>query len=157
MPIAWRLASVHLKHSAFDGEGARLYGGRWNTPGHAAVYLASSRSLAALELLVHLPSAARSFPLCRFEVDIPDGSLLRLEDYSVLQSSWLGASIHPATQQLGDAWLKDRTTLALAVPSAIIPEEMNYLLNPGHPDFGQLKILPPQAFSFDPRLSGSAI
>jgi RES domain-containing protein len=151
MPRAWRIVAARLRDSAFDGEGARLYGGRWNSPGNALIYVASSRSLAALEMLVHLPAATRHLAMCRFEIEIPEQAILALEGES-LPPSWLGPMVHPSTQQLGDKWLRQQRSLALAVPSAVIPEELNYLINPQHPDFQLLTIQPAESFTFDNRL-----
>lgn len=151
MPAAWRIVSDRFRGAAFDGEGARLYGGRWNTPGNPMVYVASSRSLAALEMLVHLGSAVRSFTMRRYQVELPEACIEHL-DMKRFDPVWLGPVIHPATQQLGDAWLQHRQSLILAVPSAIIPEELNYLINPRHRDAGNLNIADPEPFALDSRL-----
>lgn len=151
MPAAWRLISAKFRGSAFDGEGARLFGGRWNSPGNAVVYVASSRSLAALEMLVHLAGVATSYAMQRYRVGIPEDSMEWLDPASV-KSDWLGPMVHPETQRIGDAWLQSNRSLTLAVPSALIPEEPNFLLNPRHSEFDRLQIGSVEAFALDPRL-----
>ena len=151
MPDAWRIVPHHRVASAFDGEGARLFGGRWNAPGRPAVYTAESRALAALEVLVHLTpeSSRRRFALIR--IRLPQDAIAG-PDGGVPRSHAVSAQIHPDTQRAGDAWLASRETPALRVPSAVVPGEFNFLLNPLHPAFGGLKADEPEPFAFDPRL-----
>ncbi|HKB10161.1 MAG TPA: RES family NAD+ phosphorylase, partial [Vicinamibacterales bacterium] len=137
--------------TAFDGDGARLYGGRWNSRGLAVVYTAASPALAALELLVHLGNSnalARYVSIaCRFD----EALVLRL-DRQRLPRQWQSSPAVPELALVGDAWLKDGTSAVLAVPSAIIPAESNYLLNPNHADFGSIEIGTAQPFELDQRL-----
>ncbi len=150
MPSAWRIVAGHRAENPFDGEGARRNGGRWNRPGTPVVYTAGSRALAALEMLVHLD---RATPL-RFlliEVSIPPhlvGRLSRLPPVAALRSP----AIQPATRDAGEAWLAAGKSPVLEIPSAIIPEEPNYLLNPLHPRFAEIGTGTPHPFAFDPRL-----
>jgi RES domain-containing protein len=145
----WRLVKERHADTAFDGEGARLYGGRWNSNGHRVVYTSSSLSLAALETLVHLDT---SLPLPRFVafcVYLP-------ADYIALAGLPPGISSAPLpslmeTRRLGDAWITEGRHPVLSVPSAIIPQETNFLLNPAHPFFPKLVIAPPIPFVLDPR------
>lgn len=138
MLTAWRIVKKRYAAGAFDGEGARLFGGRWNSPGVSAVYVASSRSLAALEMAVHLdPSALLlSFVLipCEFEE-----RLVTAVDRSALPARWRRVPSPPELAAIGDAWVKQARSAVLAVPSAIIEEESNYLLNPAHPEFSQIR------------------
>ena len=151
MPDAWRIVPEHRATGAFEGEGARLYGGRWNSPGRAAVYVAESRALAALEVLVHLTPAAahRRFVLIR--IRLPRDRIAE-PDFSVPRVATLSAQTDPRTQRAGDAWLAAGAAPALKVPSAVIPAESNYLLNPRHPGFADLATGEPELFAFDPRL-----
>lgn len=145
----WRIVATRWAETAFDGEGARRYGGRWNTPGRPAVYLASSRSLAALETLVHMsPAVAARQSFVRFEVSFPKGLIDVVKWHTVPFSPFIG----PETQAVGDQWLSEGKSLALEVPSAVIPEERNYLLNPAHIKFSQVTIGEAEPFAFDPRL-----
>jgi len=150
---AYRITLEKYAATAFDGEGARLHGGRWNTPGRRLVYVASSISLATLEMLVHLENPAilqRRFVI--IPVTMPEECVERLAGKR-LPAGWDGPEIHHGTQALGDGWLAGGTSLALAVPIAIVPSELNYLLNPAHPDFSRLKIGEPVPMRLDPRLA----
>jgi RES domain-containing protein len=149
---AFRLVKASLAHTALDGEGARRFGGRWNSPGRPMVYAASSLSLAALELLVHLRDPAllrRAYAY--LALDAPDGLAQRL-DPGQLPAGWRRPE-HPLLKAMGDRWLESGASLALEVPSAVIPLEWNVLLNPLHPDWPQVASSVPVAFSFDPRLT----
>ncbi|WP_269524669.1 RES family NAD+ phosphorylase [Coraliomargarita parva] len=136
---------------AFDGEGAQRFGGRWNSLGLPAVYLAESRALAALETLVHLNDLAQRISFVRFKVEIPE-KLLASPELSQLRPFLKSASILPQTRAFGDTWLRAGAQPALRIASAIIPEEFNYLLNPLHPDFDRVRIGKAEPFAFDPRL-----
>ena len=149
MVRAWRIVAARWADAAFDGEGARHYGGRWNSPGRPAVYLAGSRALAALEMLVHLsPGVAAKQTFIRFEVSFPK-SLICEPDWEI---DGFEPYVERETQLLGDHWLEETRNPVLRVPSAVIPEEHNYVINPRHPKFAQLDIGPPEIFAFDPRL-----
>jgi RES domain-containing protein len=148
---AWRIVKARHAATAFDGEGARLLGGRWNSPGLPVVYTAGSAPLAALEMLAHLGKtsllSAYSVIACAFEKRI----VLRL-DRKRLPRDWRSYPARPELQLVGDAWLKDGTSAVLEVPSAIMPSESNYLLNPAHADFRSIRIDDPTPFEFDLRL-----
>ena len=149
---AWRI--VHERHAArgFSGEGARLYGGRWNSPGVAVVYTAGSRALAALEMLVHLdsPRILKRYVLCRVDFD---ERLIQELDPGEVPSDWRANPPTRSTQAIGDKWVEQAGAPVLRVPSVVVPEEWNYLLNPDHPDFVQIEIGNPAKFDFDPRFS----
>jgi RES domain-containing protein len=147
---AWRITKARYAANAFDGEGARLAGGRWTSPGHPVVYTAENAALAALEILVHLDAAARpAYALipCTFPRDI----VLRL-DRRRLPAAWRSYPAPAALQQLGDAWLKSGASAVLDVPSVMIDLQSNYLLNPRHSGFARVTIGAPGPFDFDPRL-----
>jgi RES domain-containing protein len=149
---AWRIVQERHGEDAFSGEGARLYGGRWNSPGVAVVYTAGSRAMAALEILVHLDSARllRGFVLC--EVKFDDG-LVADAEADAIPADWRVDPPPRSTQALGDGWVREARSAVLRVPSVIIAEEHNFLLNPNHPDFGKVRVGKPVAFDFDPRLN----
>ena len=148
----WRILKEKYAATAFDGEGARLHGGRWNSRGTRMVYTSGSQALAALESLVHLnPPVA--FRYAAIPVDF-DESLLETLAKSALPKDWTEEPPPPSTQAIGDRWVKEARSAVLQVPSLLIPAEPNFLLNPAHPDFRKLKIGKPTAFSFDPRLLG---
>lgn len=151
MPTAWRIVKSGRVRQAFDGEGARLYGGRWNSPGPRVVYTAESAALAALELLVHLQTeqllAAYSLISVAFDSHLVESILLE-----ELPSSWRGYPAPVETQEIGNRWLAGQTSVVLRVPSVIVPLESNFLVNPSHPEFRSLSIGPAVPFTFDARL-----
>ena len=150
MPSAWRIVKQRHIATAFSGEGASKAGGRWNSRGVAVIYTSENESLAALETLVHIGTGSRiRFSIIRLDFDKVMVENLAL---SALPPNWKSEPPGPATKQLGDAWVKGARSAILAVPSVIIPSELNYVLNPNHPDFSKIVFGKPKPFSFDPRL-----
>ena len=147
--LVWRLS--HRKHSAFDGEGGLLHSARWHNAGVRIIYTAEHLSLVALEFLVNTGPdeqpqrlVARS---AEISDDVPRDRLLSNDlprDWRKLNNSLL--------RQRGMKWLGEQRTAVLVVPSAVIPQENNYLLNPTHPDFARIRVRETEAFSFDPRM-----
>ena len=133
----YRLVKARYADQAFDGEGARLCGGRWNSKGMAVVYAADSIALAALELLIHLHSheILNSYRLYRIEVDERD--LLTLDGRD-LPKDWRSDPPPSSTARLGDGWIASKQSLGLRVPSAVIPSQHNLLISPAHPRFERL-------------------
>lgn len=149
--VVWRLCADKYGSSAFSGEGARLYGGRWSPPGLAIVYAAESRALAVVEMLANVDDAETLFdvPWVLVSAEIPAELI---EKPGRLPDSW-GRFPHPlGTQAVGTEWARANRSTVLRVPSAVVPGEFNYLLNPAHPSFPRLKLGRPQSFAFDPRL-----
>jgi len=148
---AWRIVKTRFASSAFDGEGARKFGGRFNSVGVPVVYTAGSRSLAILEMLVHIgdSSVLSSYSLCSadFYTD-----LVEILEPAKLPSNWQDHPPPPGTLALGDDWISSQRSAVLQVPSVIVPHENNYLINPNHPDFSRLKIGTPEPISLDKRL-----
>jgi RES domain-containing protein len=151
MPIAWRITKTKRVASAFDGEGARRSGGRWNSVGTPMVYTSATIALASLQVLVHLEDSSVLPYYSVLPVEF-DESLMRWLDVTTLPANWLDPMTPIALQQIGDAWAKARESVVLRVPSVIVSSEDNYLLNPAHPDFTLLKFGPAQPFDFDSRL-----
>ena len=145
----YRLVQEKWAAYARNGEGARIYGGRWNPVGMPAVYLAGSRALAALEVVVHAPRQALRMEWRIFEVDVPDKWI---ESATHLPADWQAQPDSLRAQEFGGEWLRRRSALALQLPSVIIPEEPIILMNPEHADAELVKWSKPQAFAFDPRL-----
>jgi RES domain-containing protein len=145
----YRLIKAERADEALSGEGARLYGGRWNPPGCSVVYASESRALAVLEAFVHLTMEARAMRFFLCEIALPGRIRLKrlAREFSLHHP-------HPAasSQEAGRAWLDDGTALALVVPSVIVPQEANYVLNVRHSQFAQLRVARPEPFSFDERL-----
>jgi len=148
--LAFRIVMSSFAGNAFSGEGARLYGGRWNPPGIRCVYVASSRALAALELLVHASPELLHVEFQLVEIEIPDAMIeTRLHP----PRGWDELPAGTPSQEFGARWLTNSgAKVALAVPSILIPEEMNYLLNPLHPAFPDVRIRHQRAFQLDRRL-----
>jgi RES domain-containing protein len=142
------------KHAAtwFDGEGARLYGGRWNSRGTRILYTAGSLSLAALEMLVHLNDEEILLSYSFAAAEFDESLILPVEEFRALPENW-GASPAPLEiQRIGDEWARAQASVVLKVPTSVVPVEFNYLINVGHPEFSKVKLGKPQAFTFDERL-----
>ena len=148
---AWRITKQKHAKTAFTGDGARFYGGRWNSPGTIAIYTAQSQSLAALEMLVHLDSSELLGTYVLFEVGIEE-SLVHAVKKSQLPKNWRADPPPSELRAIGDEWVAAGTSSVLRVPSALVPGEHNFLLNPRHQDFPKLHIGKPVSFRFDPRL-----
>ena len=148
MKQAWRMVKEKHAATAFLGEGAWLYGGRWNSAGTSVVYTSGSQALAALESLVHLNPPV-IFKYLAIPIEFDDALV---EKVAALPADWTEEPPPPATKAIGDLWVKEARSAVLELPSVIILGEPNYLLNPAHPDFQKIIIGKPQPFSFDPRL-----
>ncbi|HKO54752.1 MAG TPA: RES family NAD+ phosphorylase [Thermoanaerobaculia bacterium] len=150
MTVAWRITEA--RYSRLDGEGARQYGSRWTSPGFAVVYAADSRALAALETLVNMRYSDAFPKYIAIRCEFPDDLVWNIESRHV-PPDWRDM---PAPDELraeiGDPWLQRLRTPVMAVPSAVIPQERNYILNPAHPDFSGIAIGEPEPFVFDIRL-----
>lgn len=151
---AWRLVKARYADAAFDGEGARRYGGRWNSPGVALVYAASSRSLAALEILVQASAGSLLAAFVCRGVEF-DARLARRLAPEELPGDWRAERVPVSTQELGDRWARAKESAVLQVPSAVVPQEANFILNPAHPDFAKVILGPAEPFGFDPRLAAA--
>jgi len=148
--FAYRIVKVKWALSAFDGEAARRYGGRWNSVGTPMVYTSSSRSLAALEVLVHLEGPARGYSVIRCEIH--DDVAVETIAEADLPGDWRNSAAPATLAAIGDAWVARGTSVVLKVPSAVVADESNYLLNPRHQDFGRISIHVAEPFPYDERL-----
>lgn len=148
------MISIHRLHSALypahSGEGAALFGGRWNPVGIPVIYAAQSASLAALEVLVHYSVLPKNYHLT--EIRIPDSLAILTKERSRLPEDWKRDTPPVSTQRIGQRWVEDAQSAVLRAPSSIVPGEYNYLINPAHADFAVLLFQPPRPFAFDPRL-----
>jgi RES domain-containing protein len=115
------------------------------------VYAAHTRALAALEALAHYAGAERRIVFITFEIDIPDGLVVRL-DARTLPADWRSEEPRPSAQDLGSEWQLSRQSAALVVPSALIPQEYCVLINPDHPDIDKIMVSYPEPFEFDRRI-----
>jgi RES domain-containing protein len=147
---AFRLCRAN--YPAYDGEGARRVGGRWNSKGTRVLYMSENRSLAVLEILVHL-SASLPDRYILGAADIPDDDTVEILDESRLSVNW--STFDPreqeGTRRIGDEWAAQQRSVILSVPSVILGER-NYVINPAHPNFGRVAFAEPVPFRFDIRL-----
>lgn len=150
---AWRLVrpTYGTPDAAFSGEGARRYGGRWNSPGRPLVYASEHLSLAALETLAHAERSRFQRAYVAFAAQIPADLVLMLRRDD-LPSDWRARPNGPGARAVGDAWLEQASSVALLVPSVLVPQEHNLLLNPMHPRFEDVLIGAGAPFRFDERL-----
>jgi RES domain-containing protein len=144
----WRLVNRRFVQSAFSGEAARLFGGRWHLIGRSVVYCASSKPLAILEVSsnANLTWSELRESYIFICVDVPNDVSRETIRIANLSREW--PSSYEITQRLGERWLSENRTCLLKVPSVTIPGEANYLINPGHPDFELLFARPPQDWGF---------
>lgn len=136
--VVWRIEKAKRATTARSGEGARITGGRWTSPGYPAIYCAEHLSLAILEVLVHAPGLnQRSVPRLRFRIRL-DRALVERVPEKQLPVDFSPRTPYTVTRAVGDAWLQESRWPALSVPSAIVPAERNYILNPVHPAFDRI-------------------
>jgi RES domain-containing protein len=148
--ILYRLAKDSYADD-LTGTGARLYGGRWNSKGKAAMYLASSQALALLEVLVHLPALIEPKNYFLIAIEVPDNSMQQVYA-ATLPDNWNTMQPPSALKIIGDSFLTENRYLLLKVPSAIVPGEHNYLVNVRHPAMAKVKVIKKTLFNFDKRL-----
>ena len=148
---AWRIVKSRHLADAFSGEGARQYGGRWNSPGTAVVYTAESRALAALELLVHLHTSQILASYSIIPVDFAE-QLVRTVEQADLPRTWRAYPSPVENKAIGDAWVAEQRSAVLAVPSAVVDGDRIFLTNPAHPDFRRVTIGQAEPFVFDERV-----
>jgi RES domain-containing protein len=150
----WRIAAVEYAASPsqmMSGEGAYLFGGRWNSKGVKVVYLGSSLAQAAMELLIHLGRADILKGYHKMKVFFPEEVVQHIAP-SDLPKDWREPTMASSVQAVGDQWIVENSSLILQVPSAAVSGEYNYLFNPQHPDIDRATFGEITAFTFDPRL-----
>lgn len=148
--LIFRLAlERHIRD--LSGAGARLSGGRWNHKGTPVIYTSSSRALAALEYLVHVPISMVPDGLCMAIVELPNTASIQDLKTSDLPGNWRHYPAPPELANIGSEWASGKKTLLLSVPSAVIEKENNILLNPVHPQMHMVKISNIEPYIFDMR------
>ncbi|MBU3680075.1 MAG: RES domain-containing protein [Candidatus Kapabacteria bacterium] len=147
----WRLVKERRAENVLSGDGSRLFGGGWNHPGQSIVYASSSLSLAALEVFVHLHGHEVNLRFRAFQLSMPDNAVevITTED---LPDGWRSSPSTDECKAIGSAWALSQRSLALAVPSIIVPQETNILLSTNHPLFKRVRITSEHAFAFDERM-----
>ncbi len=146
----WRISREAC--AALDGDGARLYGTRWTPRGTPAVYAASHLSLAALEYLVHIDTEDAPDDLVALRISIPDDVAELAYAPASLPADWQQTPSPPQCQAIGGEWARRREELLLRIPSVLVPEESNVLVNPMHPDAVGVRVIGSRPFSYDVRL-----
>lgn len=149
--FGWRIIKEKHAKAAFSGEGARVYGGRWNSTGVGVVYCSEHLSLAALETLVHIVPVMLRDKFRAYRVRFSENLLATVSDRK-LPKAWDAQPPGPASKSIGDEWVKSKRSVVLAVPSVLVPIERTLLLNPNHPDFRKVEIKDMGTFVLDPRL-----
>ncbi len=147
----WRIYRRIHAVGAWSGEGARLYGGRWNSPGVKMVYTSSSLALAAVETFVHLEPNLQPDDLVSISVELPNHLATERLTLKSLPRNWF-ARRDESLRLFGDQWIRAAMTVGLHVPSAAIRGEWNVLLNPSHSDFRRISVHEPELFKFDLRM-----
>ncbi len=146
---AWRLTRAAYASDPLSGRGAAMAGNRWNSPGTRVAYAATSRALAALEMLVHVTRETVPPDMVFVPVDVPD-RLVR--EATGLPGDWADLPYGPNGRGFGDRWVADGRSLGLLVPSVVVPAERNLLINPRHRAFGRVRVGPVEPFAFNRRL-----
>ena len=152
MIVAWRLSKARHAAAAFDGEGARLEGGRWNPKGLPAVYLADHPALSALEAFVHLKAAATRIDFVMFRVEIPAQVPVLELAVADLPAGWRNEPPVRETMAIGEKWIREGKAAVLKVPSVLVPAAANLILNPRHPEARKIRVGRAEKFHFDPRM-----
>lgn len=149
---AWRLIARAHAATAFSGIGNKKAGSRWVPEGELAVYTSEHASTAVLENLVHMDPSHFRNNYVLIAADIPDALAMDVVSVESLAPDWQTRYEDEALQQVGKDWIDRGESAVLIVPSAVMPQEQNQLLNPLHPDFAKIVIDEPEDFRFDGRL-----
>lgn len=148
---AWRITSEPYADMAFSGEGAEVYGGRFNSVGTPVVYTSESISLATLELLAKAGKRQRLSGRVVLPVTFDENRVIAYERDD-LPEGWDERPYGPVSQTVGDRWVESEASAVLRVPSVVVPTEHNYLINPRHPEVDKLTVGEPRPLAPDPRL-----
>ena len=149
--VGWRIVKEKHAATAFSGEGARIFEGRWNSAGVRMVYCSENLALATLEILAHTRLVTMRDKFRAFRVSWDD-AIMVVVDLKKLPKAWSAQPPAAASKNIGDEWIKSGQSAVLALPSVLVPLEKTFLLNPKHPDFQKIKIKDAGNFVLDPRL-----
>jgi len=147
----WRIVQRKYAEEAFSGDGSAKYGGRWNQKGIAVVYCSQSESLAQLEVLVRTMRPKDLALYLLIEARVPE-ELIEILRHDDLPQDWNALPESNPTRKIGTKWANEKRIAVLGVPSVVVPTELNFLLNPEHPDFLKIEIGNPKPVGWDPRL-----
>jgi RES domain-containing protein len=151
VPVAWRIVKKKHQSDALTGEGARLFGGRWNTPGQAILYAAGTLSGALLEILVHSNRRMLSYYVV-YRLEFPKRVVSQIVE-TELPEHWRSVPAPPELGRIGDQWCIEQRSAVLRVPNAIVPLEPNYLINSVHKDYRLIEIDGPMSYVVDEQLT----
>lgn len=151
MQWAWRIIKSKLSNHAFDGEGSRIYEGRWTSPGLPVIYTSESLSLATLEVLVHIQSSAPLGAYLQYKIGFTD-ELVEDLNQEKPPGNWRDSPAPVELRAFGDSWIRSGTSVLFRVPSTIITHEFNFLINPLHDDFTKLRLEDPRPLDIDSRV-----
>jgi len=149
--ITFRITKVQYAHD-LSGRGAEKAGGRWNSKGVPVLYTSQSRALASLELAVHIPFGFLPKDFKLIAIDLPENCGIMEIDHHILPENWKQYPFSTLTQKIGNEWFRQTDALIMRVPSVVVEEEFNFLVNPFHPDFKYVTIAGIKVFEFDLRL-----
>ncbi len=149
--LIWRVCRARFAGEAFSGEGARRFGGRWNSRAVPMVYASNSLALAAIETFVHLEPNQQPADLVSIAAALPEGEPAKRVELDQLPAGWWADDFEPL-RTIGDQWIREKSSLALWVPSAALRTEWNVLVNPLHPAITEIRVEEPHAFHFDARM-----
>ncbi|MFM9903165.1 MAG: RES family NAD+ phosphorylase [Pyrinomonadaceae bacterium] len=152
MLTTYRIFKTKYSYAWFDGEGAFRYGGRWNTRGSRLLYTSGTLSLALLEVLVHLEKEEMVPKYSLATLTFDETLVADVREIGELPPDWSGPMLSTDVRQIGDEWSRSLQSLVLRVPSIIVPNEFNYLINVEHQAFEKVKLGDPEPFVFDKRL-----
>lgn len=147
----WRISKLSGTDK-LSGIGGLYVSGRWHYRGHRILYTSATPSLAVLEVLVHVDPALAPAGFCLLEIDVPDTIAIESCAPTTLTPHWQNYPFPSELQDFGSRWLGECRTALLAVPSAILPIEQNYLINPDHPDAARIRVVTESPFAYNPRL-----
>lgn len=148
----WRICRKPHANDALNGRGGLFASGRWHTKGRRVIYTSGTLSLATLEVLVHVDHDLMPQDFVQIEIDLPNYCEVELINQKKFPADWRSSPSPEKLQQLGNIWLEEGRTPVLEVPSAVIPEETNFLLNPAHVDAKKITVISVSDFQYDPRL-----
>lgn len=151
MTRVYRILRKRYAKAPFDGEGAYRYGGRWSSPGIRLAYASEHLSLVMIEYFVHLDRDDPPPDLVVAAADVPDDVSRVGVSPGSLPATWRQTPAPVELASIGDRFARRRREAILVVPSALAPDESNWLLNPEHPDFRRVRIHPPEPFAYDGR------
>jgi RES domain-containing protein len=147
--LAWRIVRPAYAADPLSGEGAAIAGTRWTSVGIRIGYASTNRALAVLEMLVHMSRKNSVSDAVLVPLEIPDHLISGLPE---LPEGWNRFPYQPHARRIGDQWIKEGSSVAMFVASAILPAERNVLVNPLHPQFSEIRVGQPEPHAFDRRL-----